>query len=136
MHMSFPDVFGKNGWAWVDGAKWLYGGVSPVQYSGCTCPTSRFCVDWYKRIFLPEGYRHSIGVVDSNSNLILHIGSYGNFDSWQGPKSRIKVGGDGLGIFVPRFVSATDNYIVFFDWAERLAVLKMAYHAEETVKIR
>jgi hypothetical protein len=35
-----------------------------------------------------------------------------------------------------RFVSATDNYLVFDDWGERLVVLKLAYHAEETVGIK
>jgi hypothetical protein len=34
-----------------------------------------------------------------------------------------------------RFVSGTDNYLVFGDRAERLAVLKLNYHAEETISV-
>jgi hypothetical protein len=135
MHMSFPNVFGKDGWAWVNNAEWLYAGVSPVQYTGCTCPTSRFGLDWYKRSFVPENYRHSVGVLDGAGNLIMHLGRYGNFDSWHGPKSKIPVGDEGISFFVPRFISATDNYIAVHDWAERIVVLKINYHAEETVPI-
>jgi hypothetical protein len=115
---------------WVSGAEWFYAGASPIVAGGCTCPTMRAHLDWYKRTFVSESYRHSIGVIDANGNLIMHIGTYGNYDSWHGPKSRIKVGGDGIGIFIPRMMSGTDNYLCFQDWGERLAVLKLNYHAE------
>jgi hypothetical protein len=95
----------------------------------------RFHLDWYKRVFVPEAYRHSIGVLDTAGNLIMHIGSYGNFDSGDGPGSRVPVGGDGIGLTLPRFVSGTDNYLCFDDWGERLVVLKLGYHAEESVLI-
>jgi hypothetical protein len=120
---------------WMQGADWLYAGASPVVAGGCSCPTSRSHLDWYKRSFLPEAYRHSMAVLDSNGNLILHIGRYGNYDSWHGSKSKIPVEGDGIGMFLPRMISGTDNYLCFQDWGERLAVLKLNYHAEETVGI-
>lgn len=120
----------------MDGVEWLYAGASPIVPGGCTCPTMRPHLDWYKRIFFSEAYRHSIGVLDTNGNLILHIGSYGNYDSWHGPASKIKVGGDEIGLFVPRMMSGTDNYLCFQDWGERLAVLKLNYLAEETVQIQ
>jgi hypothetical protein len=121
---------------WVDGAEWLYAGASPIVYHSCSCPTMRHHTDWYKRSFVPEAYRHSIGVLDTNGNLIMHIGRYGNLDSGDGPKSKIPVGGDGIGIALNRFVSGTDNYLVFDDHGERLVVLKLNYHADETVPIR
>jgi hypothetical protein len=93
-------------------------------------------LDWYKRTFLCEAYRHSIGVVDANGNLVLHIGRYGNYDSWHGPKSSIRVGGDEIGLFLPRMVSGTDNYLCFQDYGERLVVLKLNYHAEETAPVK
>jgi hypothetical protein len=37
---------------------------------------------------------------------------------------------------LPRFISGTDNYLVFDDWGERLVVLKLGYHAEETCGAR
>ncbi|MBA4389187.1 MAG: hypothetical protein C0404_14535 [Verrucomicrobia bacterium] len=121
---------------WIEGAEWAYAGASPIVAGGCTCPTMRPHLDWYKRTFISEGYRHSIGVVDSNGNLVMHIGQYGNYDSWHGPKSKVRVGGDEIGLFLPRMISGTDNYLCFQDWGERLAVLKLNYHAEETVLVK
>jgi len=92
-------------------------------------------VDWYKRSYVPEAYRHSIGVLDSNGNLILHIGRYGNIDSGDGARSRIPVGGDHIGLTLPRFISGTDNYLCFDDHGERLTVLKLDYHAAKTAPV-
>ena len=85
---------------------------------------------------MPEAYRHSIGVLDANGNLILHLGRYGNFDSTSGPKSRVPVGGDGIGMCFAASVSATDNFLVYDDHGEQLVVLKLNYHAEETVPVK
>ncbi|MFC1672099.1 hypothetical protein ACFL01_03075 [Planctomycetota bacterium] len=52
------------------------------------------------------------------------MGSYGNLDS-----------GDTIAMSMNRFVSATDNYAVFDDNGERITVVKLNYHAEETVPI-
>jgi len=120
---------------WIEGASWIYAGASPIVAGGCTCPTMRPHLDWYRRTFLSEAYRHSIGVVDANGNLILHIGRYGNADSWHGPKSAIRVGGDEIGLFLPRMISGTDNYLCFQDYGERLVVLRLNYHAEGTVAV-
>jgi hypothetical protein len=84
---------------------------------------------------VPEAYRHSIGVLDTNGNLVLHIGRYGNLDSGDGPKSRIPVGGDGIAMANARFISGTDDRLVFEDNGERIVVLRLNYHAEDTVGI-
>jgi hypothetical protein len=83
----------------------------------------RACLDWYKRSFVPEMYRHSIGILDTNGNLICHVGQYGNLDD--------------KGIVMTRgaYVSATDNYMVVADWGRRLIVARLNYHAEETVPL-
>lgn len=118
---------------WFQGAEWFYAGASPIVPLGnCCCPTMRAGLDWYKRSWVPEQYRHSIGVVDTSGNLILHVGRYGNLDSGDGPKSQIPVGGDNIAMSCVRFVQLTDNYAVFDDNGERVAVLKLNYHAEET----
>jgi hypothetical protein len=135
INISFSNVFGKSLYCWVDGAAWLYAGASPNVSTGCSCPTQRMHLDWYKRTFVPEAYRHSFGVLDTNGNLIMHLGKYGNWDSAMGPKSRIPVGGDDIAVFIPRYISGTDNYLVYESWSERLTVLKIAYHAEETIPI-
>ena len=121
---------------WAKGAKWLYAGASPFPMTWCECPQLRGHLDWYKRSFVPELYRHSIGVLDTNGNLILHIGQYGNWDNGFGPKGRAPVGGDGVAVTYARFVSGTDNYLVFGDRGERLVVLKLNYHAEETAPVK
>jgi hypothetical protein len=120
---------------WAKGTEWIYGGASPFPLGTCQCPQLRVYLDWYKRSFVPELYRRSVGVVDGNGNLITHIGRYGNWDSGSGPKSRIKVGGDNIAFTFVRYLSATDNYLVVGDRGERLIVLKLAYHQEETVSI-
>jgi hypothetical protein len=126
------DLEWRRGRAWVEGAQWFFAGASPIVAGGCVCPTQRMHLDWYRRSYVPEAYRHSVGVVDTSGNLIMHLGKYGNYDSGLGAKSRIPVGGNNIAFFMPRFVSGTDNYLVVADWDERLVVLKLDYHVEET----
>lgn len=125
------------GVGWGDGMEWFYAGASPVVPSvgGCSCPRQHLGLDWYKRALIPEAYRHSIAVLDSNGNLIMHIGEYGNFDDAPGGKNGAKPGEDKIGMMAVRFLSATDNYLVYGDWAEKLVSLKLTYHAEEIVGI-
>jgi hypothetical protein len=93
-------------------------------------------VDWYKRTFVPEAYRHSIGILDTAGNLIMHLGRHANFDSAPGGKSGAKRGESDIGIAMARYISGTDNYLCFEDSGERLVVLKLDYHAEKTVSIK
>jgi hypothetical protein len=72
--------------------------------------------------------------VDANGNLIMHMGRYGNFDSGNGPKSKVPVEG-GIAFCGLRFLSATDNYVAFEDYAERFAVIKLNYHEEAVARI-
>jgi hypothetical protein len=134
-----PDITGSRGYggpAWIEGTEWIYAGMSPLMIiSGCSCPSSRPHLDWHKRSFVPETYRHSIGVLDTNGNLIMHIGRYGNFDSGNGAKSRIPIGGDNIAMNLVRFISGTDDYLVFDDWGERLTVVRLNYHEEAVAPI-
>jgi hypothetical protein len=116
---------------WVEGVEWLYAGYSPGVAAGCTCPSSRAHLDWFKRSYIPEAYRHSIAVVDTAGNLIMHLGRYGNMDD----VLKTKAGSDDIPLTLPRFISGTDNYLAFEDWGERLVVLKLNYHAEESAEI-
>jgi hypothetical protein len=136
MAIHYTHTYSEKNWAWIEGAEWLYAGASLIKPRGCSCPVQRFHLDWYKRSYVPEAYRHSFGILDTNGNLIMHLGKYGNLDSGNGPKSKIPVGGDHIAVFQPRFISGTDNYLAFEDWGERLVVLRLEYHSEETVPIR
>jgi hypothetical protein len=126
---------GKNG-DWVEGAEWLYAGASPIVPLSCICPASRLYTDWYKRTFVPEAYRHSIGVVDTAGNLIMHIGRYGNADSGRGADSPVKIGGDEIALAHVMTLSATERHLCLTDFAnERIIVLKLDYHAEEKTPV-
>jgi hypothetical protein len=138
--LAFPpagsggEYHGENSWAWVEGAEWIYAGASPIVAEHCDCPQMRVWLDWYKRSFVPEAYRHSVGILDTSGNLILHIGQYGNFDSGNGPGSLVPVtGADGLATTLIRYVSGTDNYLCVSDWGQRIILMKLNYHAEDTV---
>jgi hypothetical protein len=122
---------------WIEGAAWAYAGASPIVPNGCSCPNMRHCTDWYKRSFVPEAYRHSVGILDAAGNLIMHLGRYGNADSGRGPDSPIPVGEDGIGFCHMHYVTATDRYLCVSDIGnERIVVLKLGCHAEETAGIQ
>ena len=120
---------------WVEGAEWMYAGASPIVPTGCCCGKMRSHLDWYKRTYVPEGYRHSFAVLDTNGNLILHVGRYGNFDSAPGGKDGCKPGSTDIGITNLHYISGTDNYLAFEDSGERLVVLRLDYRAEETAAV-
>jgi hypothetical protein len=122
---------GKGRLAWVDGAEWFYAGASPIKAGGCSCQKLSFYLDWHKRSFVPEAYRHSIGVVDTNGNLIMHHGEFGNLDD----ALKMPKGGKTV-ITFNRFVSATDNYMVFDDYNERFPVFEINYHAEAAAALK
>ena len=83
---------------------------------------------------LTEGSLHSVAALDTNGNLILHIGQYGNADSGRGPASLVNVGGDGVAFVRPYHLAATDAYLCVCDnGSDRIVVLKLNYQAEETV---
>jgi hypothetical protein len=131
-----PDLARSNkGKFWVEGAEWMFAGAAPVVEGGCICPRMRAHLDWYKRTYVPEAYRHSIGILDTNGNLILHVGRYANFDSAPGGKNGCKPGGSDIGITSARYIGGTDDYLAFEDWGERIVVLRLDYHAEETAPI-
>lgn len=98
---------------------------------GCSCPSTRIHLDWFKRVYVPEAYRRSIGILDTNGNLIMHLGRYGNLDD----AMKMKQGSDDIVLHLPRYVGGTDNYLAFDDWGESLKVLKLEYHAQETARI-
>lgn len=132
--MSGPGKGVRNQWAWVEGAEWLYAGSCPiVPMQPCSCPTQRAHLDWYKRSYIPEAYRHSIGIVDTGGNLIMHLGEYGNFDDGAVASGQKKTP---ITMAMMRFVSGTDNYLCYEDNGERIVVLKLNYHAEETLSIK
>jgi hypothetical protein len=133
---GFGGYLGQKGWVWAEGVEWMYAGATGIVAEHCDCPQMRASLDWYKRSFVPEVYRHSIGVLDSNGNLICHAGRYGNFDSDGRPGSPVPPGGDGIAMTRGVYVSTTDNHLAIEDWGQRLIVAKLRYHAEQTAPLK
>jgi hypothetical protein len=132
---GFGGYLGEAGEVWAEGVEWMYAGATGIVAEHCDCPQMRASLDWYKRSFVPEAYRHSVGVLDTNGNLICHVGRYGNFDSDGRPGSLVPPGGDGIALTRGVYVSVTDNYLVIEDWGQRLIVARLNYHVEEEAGI-
>jgi hypothetical protein len=131
---------------WVKGAEWYYGGVgfAGKPNAGCRCWHSRFELDAYARSFAPEVDRYSVAVLDSNGNLILRVGKYGNFDDGvpliaAGSSSRPNsIGGDEVGLFYAAYVAVhSDKRLFIADFGNsRILSVKLGYHATETVALK
>ncbi len=77
----------KNG-VTIEGGLAMYPGVAPFSGGGyggntscCVCRVSRFDLDSYGRLALPNVVSTSVTMVDNAGNPICEIGNYGNFDS-------------------------------------------------------
>jgi hypothetical protein len=112
---------------------WTYGGIAPVVQVGCTCEGSSFDVDRFERVFVPAVQTCSVNVLDTNGNLILRVGKYGNADNR---------GKDGpapdpdLAFIFPRYVTTTDEAIYVDDEENhRIVRAVLSYEAEETVAL-
>jgi hypothetical protein len=144
------DVTGGGvGSAWVEGAEWLYGGVGYAGYGhgltgyACCCWNGRYNIDYFARSFAPELDHYSVAVLDSNGNLILRVGRYGNVDDGKpidpkgGPPNARSLGGDEVGLFHAAYVAShTDRRLFISDAGNgRILSVKLAYHAEEQVAL-
>jgi len=72
----------------IEGGLAMYPGVAPFSGAGyggntscCVCRVSRFDLDSYGRLALPNVVSTAVTVVDNAGNVICEFGKYGNFDS-------------------------------------------------------
>ncbi len=141
------DVRGYSTSAWAEGAHWLYtglgwGGKNPG--TGCACPNARFAFDYLARSFTPEIDRYNVGVLDSNGNLILRVGQYGNVDDGEplvergGPPNPRSIGGDETALkFAPYVATHTDHRLFIADPGNaRIVSVKLGYHTDELVSLK
>ena len=128
---------------WLENVSWLYGGVGFMGKNsskglaagtGCACWNSRMTFDYLNRTFAPELERYSVAVLDSNGNLITHIGRYGNRDS-MGPKSLKPVGGDEVTMVHGAYLSTmSDKFLYIADIAnDRVISVKLNYASNEVL---
>jgi sugar lactone lactonase YvrE len=87
------DWAGRNSTGWLSGMIRAYPDLAPngASASGCTCKESRFDLDLYGRLYLPNVLCYRMTLLDNAGNVILKAGQYGNADS-QGdrPESPIR----------------------------------------------
>ncbi len=146
-----PDISGYTiGTVWIEGAKWLYGGVGNCSFKiapGCICwQHSRFTHDYFARSFAPEMDQFSVAVLDSNGNLIMRIGKYGNVDdgiplaknSNMIPPHPRSIGGDEVALMHGCHVATmTDRYLYISDVGNaRIVQVKLDYHAEQKIALK
>jgi sugar lactone lactonase YvrE len=135
-----PDLRGAAcGSAWIEGSDWMYGGVGYDGKNagvGCGCWNARFAFDYFGRSFAPEVDRYQVAVLDSNGNLILRIGKYGNADS-AGAKSTVPIGGDEVGMVHGAYLAThTDHRLFIADVSsDRIFSVKLDYHQTEKVSL-
>jgi len=72
----------------VIGAEWVHFGISHLELFYCNCENTRFDVDLFGRVWYPDLCRFRVGVLDTNGNLIMQFGGYGNAES-MGPDSPV-----------------------------------------------
>ena len=151
-----PDIErGMGGTGWVQGAEWMYGGVGFGGFNGgpgggCHCWNSKFCTDAFARSFAPETDHFSVAVLDSNGNLILRVGRYGNVDDGLPmpnaesgkrsgePPNQKSIGGDEVALFHPAYTGThTDRRLFITDAGNgRIVSVKLGYQVEDRVAMK
>ncbi|MCK6471853.1 MAG: hypothetical protein L6R28_08905 [Planctomycetes bacterium] len=146
-NFDLAEGFGGN--AWVEGAEWMYGGVGvggfiPNRGNICACWNARFGLDLYARSFAAELGRSSIAILDTNGNLIMRTGRYGNVDYGMpivkdgGPADPIAIGGDEVALARPAYVAThSDRRLFIADYGSyRMLSVKLGYHAESKTALK
>ncbi|PCJ61213.1 MAG: hypothetical protein COA79_06440 [Planctomycetota bacterium] len=145
-----PDVVQSStvGTAWVEGAKWFYGGVGFAGFNdgapSCSCWNARFSLDKLKRSFVPEVDHYSIAVLDSNGSLIMRIGQYGNIEDGKplvkagGPAITNSIGGDEVALFHAAYVGVHSDKRLFISDAgnSRILSVKLDYHTNKVLSLK
>jgi len=135
-----PLDFGNS---WIEDAEWMYGGVGFSGGAACVCWNARPALDLLGRSFVTELARFRVAVLDTNGNLILRVGKYGNVDDGVplikqgGPANPRAAGGDEVALFHPSYVGThSDRRLFIADYGNyRILSVKLGYHAEERISL-
>ena len=145
-----PDFILKNTKpVWLEGAEWIFGDVGmyaqSTGISNCHCSANaRFDLDYYARSFCTQVPHYRIVVLDSNGNVILHIGRCGNIDEGMplikqgGPPSPRSIGGDEVAIMnCLQLAVHTDKRLFLSDIGNYcVRSVKLDYHVSEVTAVK
>jgi hypothetical protein len=140
---------------WIEDAEWIYPAAGfSRQNAPCTCWLSNVSIDLLNRCFIPQYVRGQVAVLDTNGNLILQIGRYGNVDDGNplvedqrfrteppraiGPSAGSGQAGDEVALMYPNYVAAhSDRRLFISDTGNgRILSVKLDYHADERVALK
>jgi hypothetical protein len=143
---------GTKGRFWVLDHEWMFPGVGFVHPGApCQCWNSRFAVDYFGvdyfgRVFAPETVRNQVAVLDTNGNLIMHIGRYGNVDDGaplvadgrfrtQPPRS---IGGDEVALMYACYTATdSDRRLFVADGGNaRVLSIRLGYHTDHRTALK
>lgn len=153
-----PLALAKEGWpnrsrdimeGWIENNAWLYVGVG---FSGfrvgssdcCVCWNARPALDLLRQSFAPEIDHFSVAVLDTNGNLIVRIGQYGNVDDGKplildnGPRNPNSIGGDEVALYQAAYLSTySDRRLLISDGGNnRIVSVKLDYHTSQKIKLK
>ncbi len=137
-----PDLkMSYQGAVWIEGAEWLYSGVGFCRPGPCQCWNCRFALDYLGRSFVPENLRSQFAVLDTNGNLIMRIGRYGNVDDGKPlspaklePPNQRSMGGDEVSLMYANYPAVhTDKRLFIADTGNmRILSVRLNYHMSHT----
>jgi hypothetical protein len=126
---------------WSTKPEWVWRGfglvASRTENSGdptCSCMTSRFCMDEYGRLWVPDVFRYRVTALDTAGNEICRFGHYGNVDS-AGPGSLIPKPAIPL-TFPNATVAFNDKVYVIDRKSMRIVVADLTYQSEAVCEMR
>jgi hypothetical protein len=126
---------------WGRGWMWRYPGFAlnpnrteSVGDPTCSCWTGRFAMDEYGRLFVPDVFRFSVGVIDANANDVTRFGHYGNVDS-TGPESAMPEPAIPLGWANAVAVGGGKVYVAD-RLNRRIAVIDLTHVLEQTCAVK
>jgi len=143
-----PADLDRLGPMWARGAKWMYSGIGFCRPGApCQCWNSRFHIDYFGRIFAPETQRCQVAVLDTNGNLMMHIGRYGNVEDGTPLKAGARlptrvptrsIGGDEVALSYACYLAThTDRRLYIADAGNaRIVSVTLDYRATEGVALK
>ena len=118
----------------VIGAEWLHFGYSHVEIAYCNCESTRFDVDDFGRLYIPNALTCSVMVVDDSGNEISRFGGYGNHDS-KGPASSVPA--PAIPLAYPVAVQVSFKHLYIADSANRRVLrADWTWKAEDTCPVK